>query len=257
MDIKGNRYNSTFRKISKRYRLLYNCFNCEESDYELKEVHHLNENKRDDTPSNIVVLCKKCHVLIHKKEIEISPEKSIQETFKKTKVRAVYNNSDWFDKSQPIKIIDNLPAKIANDFRKKNIKAFVNIGGCNFYIGIEHCGYLIGVIGFSNPDYGNYDIFLKADTTPSAYEFSTDLLLFILRTKEVQKALEKKFNRTIETAYSMCFSQHNAINRYRKHGECIVKKEIKGGFNLGYLFNLGNVASLKAAKAEWMQKHKI
>ena len=82
---------------------------------------------------------------------------------------------------------------------------------------------MIGVIGFSNPDYGNYDIFLKADTTPSAYEFSTDLLFFILRTKEVQKALEKKFNRTIETAYSMCFSQHNAINRYRKHGSLSLK----------------------------------
>lgn len=173
------------------------------------------------------------------------------------KIKTIYNNKDWFDKTQPLKIIDNLPPKYANDFRKKNIKAIVNIGGCNFYIGLVHSDYLIGVLGFSNPDYGTYDVFLKADTTPSDYEFSTDLLLFVLRTKEVKQALERKFNRTIDTAYSMCFSQHNAINRYRKHGDCIIKKEIQGGFNLGYLFNLGNIQSLKAAKAEWMQKHKI
>jgi len=242
------------------------------------------------------------------------------------KIRTLYDNEDWFDKFKPISIIPFLKPQIANEFRRKNIRGFVNIGGCNFYIGLTHCDYLIGVLGFSNPEMGKYDILLKADTTPSLYENSTDLLLYVLRTKDVQKALEYKFNRKINTAYSMCFSQHNQINRYRKHAELITKKQIRInkfsaderlkqianaavrkmkkepcevcgktdyveahhkdynfpekvnwlcvehhnerdgidgtcykiiGYNLGYLFKLGTIDSLRAAKALFIQKHKI
>ena len=162
---------------------------------------------------------------------------------------------NWFDKDKPLKLINNLPSKIANDFRKQNIKAFVNIGSCNLYIGLENNGLLIGVLGFQNPEHGNYDIFLKADTTPAEWDYSTDLILYALRTKQVKDILEHKFNRTVNTAYSMCFSKHHQINRYRKHGKMTTKVETDGGYNLGYTFNLGEIPSLKAAKSMWMQKH--
>ena len=68
---------------------------------------------------------------------------------------------------------------------------------------------------------------LKADTTPQSLKFSTDLLLYILRTKEVKKLLENRFNREMKTVYSMCFSKHQQINRYRKHGKLITKKPIR------------------------------
>ena len=163
---------------------------------------------------------------------------------------------EWFEPTQPLKLLPNLKPAIALAFRKKHIRGFIVPGGCNIYIGLQQKN-LFGVLGFSNPEYGNFDVFLKADTTPSQFSFSTDLLLFVLRTREVQEILEKKFCRKIETAYSMVFSQHDVINRYRKHGKLIKKIKVEGGFNLGYIFNLGNVPSVKSAKALWMQNHKI
>ena len=116
---------------------------------------------------------------------------------------------------------------------------------------------LIGVLGFSNPEYGTYSLFLKADTTPSVCEYSTDLLLYVLRTKEVKNYLEAKFNREIKNVYSMCFSAYDTISRYRKHGELVTKKPMKNGFNLGYLFEMGTIPSIKEAKAQFFQKHKL
>ena len=68
---------------------------------------------------------------------------------------------------------------------------------------------------------------MRADTTPSEYKGATELLLYILRTREVKKMLEDKFNREINTIYSMCFSEHSVISRYRKHGELITKIPVR------------------------------
>lgn len=163
---------------------------------------------------------------------------------------------EWFESTTPLKVLPNLKPSIALEFRKRYLKGFIVPGACNLYIGLQQ-KELFGVLGFSNPDYGNFDIFMKADTTPPQLEYSTDLLLYVLRTKEVKAILENKFCREINTAYSLAFSQHDVINRYRKHGKLIKKSPVEGGFNLGYIFDLGTVPSIKAAKALWMQNHKI
>ena len=163
---------------------------------------------------------------------------------------------EWFDPTQPLKILPNLKSSITLDFRKKYIRGFIVPGSCNLYIGLQQKN-LFGVLGFANPEFGNFDVFMKADTTPSEFQYSTDLLLFVLRTKEVKELLERKFCRKVETAYSMVFSQHDVINRYRKHGELVKKIKLDGGYNLGYIFRLGTIPSLKAAKSLWMQNHKI
>lgn len=164
---------------------------------------------------------------------------------------------EWFEPTTPLKILPNLKPSIALAFRKRHIKGFIVPGGCNIYVGLQQ-KELFGVLGFSNPEYGNFDLFMKADTTPSELEYSTDLLLYVMRTKEVKSILEKKFCREIKTAYSLAFSRHDQINRYRKHGKQVKKLAIEGGgYNLGYIFELGTVPSLKAAKALWMQNHKI
>jgi len=150
-----------------------------------------------------------------------------------------------------------LPSKIAMKFRKEHIKGFVNIGACQLYIGLFHNNNLIGVLGFSDDDTINSDILIKADTAISSNKNSIDLLLYVLRTKQVQEILEKKFNRKINTAYSMAFSKNPQINRYRKHATLIKKIKNKNSYNLGYEFVLGGIQTLKSAKALWMQKHKI
>lgn len=254
-----NRYRSGWEKLSKRMRLLYPCAICGENSLELKECHHIDENKRNTSPENSIVLCLECHAGVHNGTHHLPDPlpsycRAANNNFK---IDIVTTRYDWFNPALPIKLIFGLNPEIAMQFRRSHVKGFIRPGGCNFYIGLQHNEYLVGVMGFSNPDFGSYHIMLKADTTPQAYEYSTDLLLYCLRTKQVQEALEKKFNREIRNAYSMCFSQHDVINRYRKHGELVKKVPVKGGYNLGYLFQIGDIPTVKAAKSMWMQKHNI
>lgn len=137
------------------------------------------------------------------------------------------SQEEWFDPTLPLKVLNHLPSKEAMSFRKKHIKAFVVPGSCNHYIGASSGDLLFGVLGFANPTYGNYDLLLKADTTPAEYYGSVELLLYVLRTREIKQMLERKFNREINTIYSMCFSEHPVISRYRKHGELVTKIPIR------------------------------
>ena len=134
------------------------------------------------------------------------------------------SGEEWFDSTLPLKVVI-LKSIIANKFRRMHLKGFINPGSNNLYIGVLLGNTLFGVLGFSNATYGEYDILMKADTTPGDFIKSTDLLLFVLRTTEVKNILEKKFNRTIDTIYTMAFSKHPVISRYRKHGKLIVKRE--------------------------------
>lgn len=141
-------------------------------------------------------------------------------------------------------------------FRKQYIKGFIVPGACNYYIAAANGNNIFGILGFKNPDYGNYDLLLKADTTISSFVNSIDLLLYVLRTKEVKKHLELKFNREISNCISKCFSRHSIISRYRKHAFLLRSKKVETGYDLTYLFKLGTVESLKAAKGLWLQRQK-
>lgn len=140
--------------------------------------------------------------------------------------------TEWFDSTSPLKL-QIIPNKLGMTFRKRYLKGFLIPTPANFYIGLTQNNLLIGVLGFSgfggfqNAPSGDYDIFLIADTTPSEWDKSTDLLLFCLRTKEMKTILEKKFCRTIETIYSKCFSENQSINRYKKHAKLIHKKVLR------------------------------
>ena len=160
---------------------------------------------------------------------------------------------EWFESKLPLKLMV-IPSNIANEFRRNNLKGFIKPGSNNLYIGAFIGNLLFGVLGFKNPTYGNYDILMKADTTPSTWDKSTDLLLFSLRTMECKKILEAKFVRSIDSIYTVAFSNHESISRYRKHGDLINKKQVEGGFDLGYIFKAGSIISLKEAKMQFIQK---
>lgn len=160
---------------------------------------------------------------------------------------------EWFNSTLPLKLLP-LESRIANDFRRRYLKGFIKPGSNNLYIGAISGNLLFGVLGFQNPIYGNYDVLMKADTTPPQWEKSTDLLLFCLRSKECQQILESKFCRKIQSIYTVCFSKHTVISRYRKHGELKSKTAKEGGFDLGYEFQAGSIVSLKEAKQQFIQK---
>ena len=197
------RYSANWEKLSKRLRLLYPCAVCGSNDFSKKEVHHIDNNKKNSYVDNALVLCSDCHRGIHSGTHFLpDPIPNYSQCGFSVKVaRPASSRKEWFDSTQPLKIISGLPPEIANAFRKENVKGFIRIGGCNYYIGLEHCGYLVGVLGFSNPEHGSFSVFMKADTTPPEWENSTDLLLYVLRTKQVQEALEQKFGRKISSAY--------------------------------------------------------
>jgi hypothetical protein len=147
-------------------------------------------------------------------------------------------------------------------FRHRWVRGFIIPGACSCYIGVGLDRRLFGVLGFMG-DFMNprgaptwrFDLTLKADTVNPGLRYGIDLLLYALRTKQVQDSLEHYFTREIKTCYSLCFSSHPDISRYRKHGERIVSKKTEDGYRVGYLFQMGEIPTLKAAKALWMQKH--
>jgi len=253
----ANRYSKDWEKLSKKLRMIYHCATCGEKDYLKKECHHIDFDKHNNSKENIIVLCKECHKLAHNNLLTIPKDfKGYGISGFSVKVACdTSSTEDWFDSKKPLKLLPFLPPPIANKFRKEHIKNFVNIGSSNLYIGIEQYN-LFGVLAFKNDDYIDYDIMLIADTTISSYKKSIDLLLYVLKTKQIKDILEQKFNREVKTAYSMVFSQHNQINRYRKHGKLVKKIKVDGGYNLGYIFDLGTIPTLKAAKSMFMQKHK-
>lgn len=167
----------------------------------------------------------------------------------------IQEKDQYINKSSSLKLIV-LPSEVAMNYRKKYIRGWVVPGSCNLYIGLLVDNVLTGVLGFKNAEIGTYDLMLKADTTNSNNKYSIDLLLYCMRSVECKKLLELKFNREIRTLYSMCFSSHSDIARYRKHGELTKKVEVGVGFNIAYTFNTGSIPSIKAAKMEFFQKHK-
>jgi hypothetical protein len=171
-----------------------------------------------------------------------------------TVARDTSSVKEWFNSTQPLKLFPDFPSKKAMEFRKKHIKGFIYPGRCNYYIGMGSGNLLFGMLGFKNPDFGEYDLLLKADTTPSEWKNSVELLLYILKSNEVKECLSDKFNREINNCYSKCFSSYDVISRYRKFGELINKTKVVGGYDLGYLFQLGTW-SLKEAKCRYIQRY--
>lgn len=251
-----NRYSANWEKLSRVLRKSYTCAICGESVFEKLECHHIDEKKSNGSHSNAIVLCKGHHRDYHAGRIVLPDPLPIYNTSGEsvTVAYSITNAEGWFDSTASLKIVKNLKPELANQFRRRYVKGFIRPGRCNYYVGALYGKTLFGVLGFANADRVNYDLFLKADTTNSSLERSTDLLLFLLRTKEMKQTLEDKFCREIKTVYSMCFSPHDQINRYRKHAD-LVKKEKSGiGYNLGYKFELGTIPTIKAAKAEFIQR---
>jgi len=147
--------------------------------------------------------------------------------FSVTEASVASSDEEWFNSTQPLKILPFFPPSEAMKFRKLHAKGWIKPGACNLYIGASVGDKLFGVLGFANPKYGNYDILLKADTSPSAYRYSTELLLYVLLSLEVKEIIFRKFNREINTAYSMCFSKNQTISRYRKFGELKTRREVR------------------------------
>jgi hypothetical protein len=247
------RYSANWEKLSKKLRLLYSCAVCGEMDYNKKECHHKDGNKKNGSLENCIVLCTECHFLVHQNKQSIPQINYIQNN--KSIILEIGETEKWINKESKIELVI-LDSKTAMNFRKRYVKGWIKPGACNFYIGMLVDAKLKGVLGFQNPDFGLYDIVMKADTTSPNDNYSTDLLLYLLRTKETKKLLEQKFCRQINTIYSTCFSVHNDISRYRKHGTLAKKTKTDGGFNISYLFQIGNISTIKEAKSLFFQKHK-
>jgi hypothetical protein len=62
----------SYKLILKRLTTIQKCALCETSNHKILLVHHVDQNRRNNNPSNLSWLCYNCHFLVHhyKKEKE-------------------------------------------------------------------------------------------------------------------------------------------------------------------------------------------
>jgi hypothetical protein len=56
---------SSYRKILSRYITKFKCFLCGVRDPRILVVHHVDKNRKNNLPSNLIWLCRNCHFLVH------------------------------------------------------------------------------------------------------------------------------------------------------------------------------------------------
>ena len=68
---------SSYKKILPRYVPKFQCFICGIRDQRVLIVHHIDKNRNNNLPNNLMWLCHSCHFLVHhnKKTINILEEK--------------------------------------------------------------------------------------------------------------------------------------------------------------------------------------
>ncbi len=56
---------SSYKKILPRYVSKSQCFFCNVRDQRILIVHHVDKNRDNNSPNNLVWLCQNCHFLVH------------------------------------------------------------------------------------------------------------------------------------------------------------------------------------------------
>lgn len=56
---------TVYRNILKRYNKQVNCNICKNNDERVLVVHHVDSNRNNNKPQNLIWLCRNCHCLIH------------------------------------------------------------------------------------------------------------------------------------------------------------------------------------------------
>ncbi len=179
-----NRYLAGWEKLSLSLRHKYPCLLCGSDDFAEKECHHIDGDKRNADILNVAVLCKACHRGVHVGEKSIPASFAGYKSGKGVMVACDASGVEgWFDPTVPLKVA-KIASSAANAFRRRYLKGFLRPGKCNLYVGAFYGDCLFGVLGFLNPGYGKFDIFIKADTAVGEFERSTDLLLFFAADKK-------------------------------------------------------------------------
>ena len=57
---------SSYKAIMKRISTNIRCLLCSKSDERILLIHHLDKNRQNNDPKNLVWLCHNCHFLVHK-----------------------------------------------------------------------------------------------------------------------------------------------------------------------------------------------
>lgn len=61
---------NAYRDMMLRSGLARICKRCDQKDERLLAVHHVDENRKNNTMNNLIWLCYNCHYLIHKDKME-------------------------------------------------------------------------------------------------------------------------------------------------------------------------------------------
>lgn len=56
---------SSYRAVMERAHILKACRLCKTQDFRVLAVHHIDKNRRNNSPENLAWLCHNCHFLVH------------------------------------------------------------------------------------------------------------------------------------------------------------------------------------------------
>lgn len=128
------RYHSGWEKLSKRIRLLYPCAICGENNLALKESHHIDFNKKNNSPENAIVVCTECHAGIHNGTHHLPDPLPVYCRPKSTafKFEIIANREKWFNPSAQVRLVFGLDPELAMKFRRLYVKGFIRPGAATF-----------------------------------------------------------------------------------------------------------------------------
>lgn len=114
--------------------------------------------------------------------------------------------------------------------------------------------YLIGAFGFDYSKDDKYSLFLLSDfCTNNDIRLLSKLILFIIKTKEVKKIIERKITEKMKNGYTKVYTTMPVSMKYRGAFKKVKTQDRK---SLQYEFNFGDINSIKDAVREYIKRRK-
>lgn len=114
--------------------------------------------------------------------------------------------------------------------------------------------YILGAFGFDYSKDSNYSLFLLSDfCTNNNIRLLSKFILFIIRTKEVKKLVERKLVEKVNNGYTKVYTARPVSMKYRG---AFKKVKLHNKKYLVYEFTFGDIESIKDAVMEYIKRRK-
>lgn len=151
-----------------------------------------------------------------------------------------------------IEIFELKPSYFAH-IQQKFVKKVSNFKNCLVSFVVMCDGYVVGGFGFDSFSsvQDGYSMMLLSDfSTNNSVPRLAKLILYVIRSKDVKRVLERKFNQRMYNCYTKVYTTMKASMKYRG---AFKKKKTDSKNSLTYEFDFGSIESIEAAKIEYIK----